>query len=363
MCSQRLVFTKGRRGSKKPRLKRENSCTLVCISSPWCFFCSSWWCVDAEDDKDETSGHRSSPLKVRCDASTDFLDKPFSCTIIYVDPNIAAKRVGENNTQLLWSHWPWDDESILLILTSIVDATILSIVNAGITDLPDPSRNIRDLYGWLQEPNRNGGPYARMGTPIFDTNTAAGWVQTVIKLSNPTLFCIISHGQQADGTAGAQTPMCSGRSYLPLHDIVPPPAKDMIDDIGEELDDDGETWRPNPRSFPTMKAGLHKFECKLQRRIVRQQRYLEVIRNGALGLFADYEQSIVGHEDVAWLYKHDHIVNPPAAGSLAIRKRTSSYPAANWPLWVWNTLAEYLFNDLRCGWVFFRHFGGWTDGW
>jgi len=33
--------------------------------------------------------------------------------------------------------------------------------------------------------------------------------------------------------------MCGGRSYLPLDDILPPPAKDMIDDIGEELDDDG----------------------------------------------------------------------------------------------------------------------------
>jgi hypothetical protein len=32
---------------------------------------------------------------------------------------------------------------------------------------------------------------------------------------------------------------------------------------------------------------------------------------------------------VAWLREHDHIVNPPAAGSLANRKRTSSRPAAN----------------------------------
>jgi len=103
----------------------------------------------------------------------------------------------------------------------------------------------------------------------------------------------------------------------------------MIDDIGEESDDDGETRRPYPRSFPTTKTGSQKFEWKLQKRIIRQQRYLEVIRNRAHGLFADYEQSVVADEDVAWLCKHHHIVNPPAAGSLANRKRTSSRPAAN----------------------------------
>jgi hypothetical protein len=103
----------------------------------------------------------------------------------------------------------------------------------------------------------------------------------------------------------------------------------MIDDIGEESDDDRETRRPNPRSFPTTKTGFQKFELKLQKRIIRQQRYLEVIRNCALGLFADYEQSIVADEDVAWLRTYDHIVNPLAADSLAKRKHTRSHPAAN----------------------------------
>jgi len=103
----------------------------------------------------------------------------------------------------------------------------------------------------------------------------------------------------------------------------------MIDKIGEESDDDGETRHPNPRSFPTTKTGFQKFERKLQNRIVRQQRSLEVIRNCNLGLFAKYEQSVVAVEDVAWLHKHDHIVNPPAARSVANRKDTSSHPAAN----------------------------------
>jgi len=56
-----------------------------------------------------------------------------------VDPDIAGKRVGENNNQLFSSHWPGDNDKILLIVISIVDTTMLSIVNAVIAGLPDPS--------------------------------------------------------------------------------------------------------------------------------------------------------------------------------------------------------------------------------
>ena len=41
------------------------------------------------------------------------------------------------------------------------------------------------------------------------------------------------------------------------------------------------------------------------------------------------EQSVVADEDVAWLRKHDHVVNPPAAGSLSNRKGRSCRAAAN----------------------------------
>jgi hypothetical protein len=214
---------------------------------------------------------------VRCDASNDFLVEPFSFTIAYMDPDIAGKMVGENNTQLFSWHWPGDDESILPIVTSIVDTTILSIVNTAIARLPDPSGKIRELLGCVEEPNGDGGLYARNVTPIFDNNTAAGWVMSALKLSNPTLFCIVYRGQQADGTDGAQMRMCGGHSYLPLDNILPPPTEDMIDNIREELDDDGVTLHLNPRSFPMTKTGFQKFERKLQKSIIRQQRYLEVI--------------------------------------------------------------------------------------
>jgi len=62
-----------------------------------------------------------------------------------VDPDIAGKRVGETNTQLVSWYWPGDDDIIIPIVTAIVYTTILSIVNAAIARLPDPSRNIREL--------------------------------------------------------------------------------------------------------------------------------------------------------------------------------------------------------------------------
>jgi hypothetical protein len=168
---------------------------------------------------------------VHCNTSNDFLVEPFRFTITYVDPDIPGKRVGENNTPLFSWHRPRNDECILLIVTSIVNTTILSIVNAAIAGLPDPSWKIRELWGCMEEPNGDGGPYAYYITPIFNITTAAGWVKVAMKLSNPKLCCVVYRGQQADGSDGAQTSMHGGRSYLPRDDILPPPAEDMIDDI------------------------------------------------------------------------------------------------------------------------------------
>jgi len=246
----------------------------------------------------------------------------------YVDPDIAGMRLGEFDTQLFSWDWHGDDESILAIVTSMVDMTILPIVNAAIASLWDPSPKIRALWGCWEQPNGHGGLYARNVTPIFDNNTAAGWVEVGMNSSNPTLFCVVHCGKHANSKACAQTPKRGGRSCLPLDNIFPTPAEDIIDDIGDELDDDAVMRRPKPCSFPTTQTGFQNFERKLQKCTFRQQQQLEVIWNHALGLFADYWQSFVAVEDVAWLCEHDHIVNPPAAGSWVNRKCTGSRSAA-----------------------------------
>jgi len=168
---------------------------LVWMSSPQYCICSSWWCVDWEDDEEVTSGNRSSSIIGRCDALTVILIAPFILTLSSVDPDTAGNRVGANSTLLFWLHWPGDDESILPIVTTIVDTTTMSIVTSAIAGLPDPSQKICELWGCREEPNGDGGPYAHNVTPIVDNNTAAGWVTVAIKLSNPTVFCVIHHGQ------------------------------------------------------------------------------------------------------------------------------------------------------------------------
>jgi hypothetical protein len=201
----------------------------------------------------------------------DFFVEPFSFSIAHVDPDIAGNRMGENNTQPFSWHWPGDVESILpLLVTSIVNATILSILNPAIAGLPDTSRKIREAWGCLEQPSRDGGPYAQNGSRIFNNNTAAGWVKEGMKLSNLLAFNMIYRGQQADGTDGAQMPKSGGCSYLPLNDIILPSAEHTIEAIGDELDDDHETQRRNPRSFRTTKTGLQTFAWKLQKRIIRQ---------------------------------------------------------------------------------------------
>jgi hypothetical protein len=222
-------------------------------------------------------GYRSSLIKVSCDASTDFHVEPCSFFIAYVDRDIAVKRVGENHTPLFAWHQPGDYESIHLIVTSIVHMTILPIINDAIASLPDCSWKIQELWVCREEPNGDCGSYARNVTTILDNSTAAGWIQVARKFCNPTLLYVVYCGQQTDGTAGAQTPMRGGPSYLPQDDILPPPGKSIIDDLREELDNHCRMQLPNRRSLLMTYTGFQNFERKLQKMIIGEQQYLDVI--------------------------------------------------------------------------------------
>jgi len=57
-----------------------------------------------------------------------------------VKPDLAGRRVSENNTQLFSWDWPQVDESILPIVPSMVDTNILRISNAAIARLRYPAR-------------------------------------------------------------------------------------------------------------------------------------------------------------------------------------------------------------------------------
>ena len=222
---QRLVFAQGSIGSKKYWIGRGTLCTLVCVTLHQCFISSSWWCLDREVNWEENLGHRYSPIQVRCNASTGFHVEPCSFTIAYVDPDIAWKRVGNSNPQRQLWQWPGDDNSILRIVTLILDMTALSFLNVAISGLPYPGRKIPELWGGLEEPDGDNGPYAHTGTPILDYKSAAGWVILAMMYWNRMLFCIVYRGQQADDTAGAETSIRGGRSNPCLDDILTPPPR------------------------------------------------------------------------------------------------------------------------------------------
>jgi len=96
-------------------------------------------------------------IKVYCDALIDFLEGPFSLTIAYVDSEVAGKTVGENNTKLYSWHRPGDEELMLLIVTSIVNTTIVSMVNAAIASLSDARWKIRQLWCYRAQPTGDNG--------------------------------------------------------------------------------------------------------------------------------------------------------------------------------------------------------------
>ena len=67
-----------------------------------------------------------------------------------------------------------------------------------------------------------------------------------MKLSSPMLSGVVYCGQKAGSKGAAQTPMHYCHCYLLLCVILPPPAEDMFDDIGQKSDDSGEVWHTNP---------------------------------------------------------------------------------------------------------------------
>jgi len=303
---RRLPFAERWIGSKKPWQWRGNSCMLVCISSPWCILCSSWWCVDTEGNKEATLCHRSWPIKGRCDALTDFLVELFTFTIAYVDPSIAGQRVDENNTPLFWWHWPGDDELILPIVTSIVDTTIWSVVNAEIGGLPDPSRTIREHWGCREEPNWDGSPYSHSVTQFFDTYTSAGWVKAATKLSNPPDFASFITANmptaQLVPTRLCLVPaatflwMTSSHLQQTIWSTISGMNRMMIVRLGTQIQEASQRRKESFKSlYGSFNTGWSDSSDSLKS-----------IRNCALGLFADYEQCHVADDTVAWLCEQDH---------------------------------------------------------
>jgi hypothetical protein len=104
---------------------------------------------------------------VGCNALTHDLVEPFSLTMVNLDSNVSGPRVGENNTPQFSLHWHLYGEWILPIVTSFVDISSVSIINAVLRGVQDPSLTIRERWGCQEEPTGKGHLHARIFTPIF----------------------------------------------------------------------------------------------------------------------------------------------------------------------------------------------------
>jgi len=82
-------------------------------------------------------------------------------------------KVSGPKSHIVQWHSPQNDYSILQIVISIVNMTILSIVHAAMARRSNSSRNIDELLGCQQEPTGNGVWHVHNVNPIFNNNSAA----------------------------------------------------------------------------------------------------------------------------------------------------------------------------------------------
>jgi hypothetical protein len=120
---------------------------------------------------------------------------------------------------------------MLPIVTSIVDMSILSIITVAINSLLTHRRKIHELCFCRRVLEKYRDTHSCRVTLIICNNSAAGWVDAVMKLYNPTVVYVIYHGQRADGTGAAHIPMHGCRTYISPVDIIPYQSDDMSNDI------------------------------------------------------------------------------------------------------------------------------------
>jgi len=95
-----------------------------------------------------------------------------------------------------------------------------------------------------------GGPlHSRSVTPIVNNHSAAIWGGVAMRFINQILLGVAYRGQQSDIASRAHTPMNGGRSHPPHDDNFACSAKDIIDDISEQLVDDAKTWCSKLKCF------------------------------------------------------------------------------------------------------------------
>jgi len=222
-------------------------------------------------------------------------------------------------------------------------------MNAAIGGLPGPTWIVRDHWGCREEQIRASGLHACNVTQIFKNNTSIRWerrwrnyatqsvdgsfivLNMLVLQLVPRLLCMVAvdtfpwmtfanHQPRKWSTISGRNRMIMVRRSTQIHD-----------------------------AFQLQTQASKISQRKLEWKMMRQQRYLPVVRNCAPGLVTEFEQIVVTEAAETSQRWHDDIVNCPALGFLPNTTFTSSCEAVYSSLWEWNTLAEWFFKNLRCG--------------
>ncbi|KAF8243681.1 hypothetical protein K440DRAFT_636878 [Wilcoxina mikolae CBS 423.85] len=160
---------------------------------------------------------------------------------------------------------PKRKRNVKSVLTSVIEARILPVettVNEAMSDL---SPRIQELWGVRCEPGDDEGPGVRDVASIFNDKTTLAWLRSMINLEVQTLYCFLRRNNEVPNT-----PINVGMSFLPLAEILLQ-EKEMIDDIGEESNDELASSIPSARGLPSSLANLVARDKLIQRRLIRKK--------------------------------------------------------------------------------------------
>jgi len=241
-------------------------------------------------------------------------------TAVYVSPEDALR--SEDNAGLFPFLWPVEDESLIVTLTSIdiADITIPKLAAALTTAMPHSTRTIRAIWGVISEKQEGKGPKKDKVFLLHDDHALQGWIARTKAFPDRTMYVVYYRLPSGKDSKQSDTPISGNRPFFHQDEVLPAPDV-VVYDIPESEDDEDAVYKAKPRSLPWSRKNLKKREILVQKRIIRQTRMLQAIRARALGFYANWENTVVGADEVSWLADNKYIKDPPTAGSVPLPKK------------------------------------------
>lgn len=168
--------------------------------------------------------------------------------------------------------WPGNDPTTLTAMAVLNSATMDGLMTTVRGVLPDPTLQVRELYGSTIAPTEEMYPKSSDVVRIHSDITANGWLANTKAIGGRRiLFVIVRHPESGD-----DTPIPEGsQGHLGQHTLqytLPATPEPVPDDIGELSDISESERRPKIKSWPRSEKGFNKWTVLIDKRIIRQQR-------------------------------------------------------------------------------------------